>query len=92
MFTNNFSFKDFIKKKKSKKIQNFLKELIYSNHQVIRSLTNDYNYSYNHMKILTTKYKKIFFYQNFSDGIQKENIIINPTPDLNQSRNLKNSL
>ena len=44
------------------------------------------------MKILTTKYKKIFFYQNFSDGIQKENIIINPTSDLNQSRNLKKYL
>ncbi len=63
MFTNNFSFKDFIKKKKSKKIQNFLKELIYSNHQVIRSLTNDYNYSYSKKlikKLKIFKYIRVF--------------------------------
>ena len=46
MFTNNFSFKGFIKKRKSKKIQNSLIALTHSGDQVIRSLTNDYNYSY----------------------------------------------
>ena len=46
MFTNNFSFKGFIKKRKSKKIQNSLIALTHSDDQVIRSLTDDYNYSY----------------------------------------------
>ena len=36
------------------------------------------------LRKLNYKYKKIF-YQNFSSGIQKENIIFNPTPELNQS-------
>ena len=46
MFTNNFSFRGFRKKRKSKKIQNSLIALTHSSDQVIRSLTNDYDYSY----------------------------------------------
>jgi len=46
MLTNNFLFKDFRKKRKSKKIQSHLKKLIQSNNEIITSLTNNYKYSY----------------------------------------------
>ena len=63
MFTDNFSLKGFIKKKKGKKIQKFLKEVIHSNDQVIRSLTNNYNYSYSNKfinKLKKFKYIRVF--------------------------------
>ena len=46
MLTDNFLFKDFRKKRKSKKIQSHLKKLIQSNNEIITSLTNNYKYSY----------------------------------------------
>ena len=63
MFTNNFSLKGFIKKKKSKKVQKILKELIHSNDQIIRSLKNDYKYSYSKefiKKLKRFKYIRVF--------------------------------
>ena len=66
MFTNNFSFKGFIKKKKSKKIQNFLIALVNSEDQVIRSLTNNYNYSYT--KKFVKKLKKFKSIRVFGMG------------------------
>ncbi|MDC2997380.1 glucose-6-phosphate isomerase [Candidatus Pelagibacter sp.] len=66
MFTDNFSLKGFIKKKKSKKIQKFLKELIHSDDQVIRSLTNNYNYSYS--KKFIKKLKKFKYIRVFGMG------------------------
>ena len=39
MSTNNFLFKDFKKKRKSKKIQFYLKDLIISKNEVINSRT-----------------------------------------------------
>ena len=63
MFTKNFSFEGFIKKKKSKKIQKSLNELIHSSDQVIRSLTNNYEYSYKKKfvkKLKRFKYIRVF--------------------------------
>ena len=59
MSTNNFLFKDFKKKRKSKKIQVYLKDLIISKNKVINSLTQNYKYSYS--KKLIRKYKKFKF-------------------------------
>ena len=66
MFTNYFYFKGFIKKKKSKKIQKSLNELIYSGNQVIRSLTNDYDYSYT--KKFVKRLKRFKFIRVFGMG------------------------
>ena len=63
MFTKNFYFEGFIKKKKSKKIQKSLNELIHSSDQVIRSLTNNYEYSYKKKfvkKLKRFKYIRVF--------------------------------
>ena len=46
MFTKNLLFKDFKKKRKSKKIYDNLKKIIYSENEVINSLTQNYKYSY----------------------------------------------
>ena len=59
MSANNFLFKDFKKKRKSKKIQFYLKDLIISKNKVINSLTQNYKYSYS--KKLIRKYKKFKF-------------------------------
>ena len=66
MLTNNFLFKDFKKKKNSKKIQIFLKNLITSKNEVINSLTQNYKYSYS--KKLIRKYKKFKFIRIFGMG------------------------
>ena len=59
MSANNFLFKDFKKKRKSKKIQFYLKDLIISKNEVINSLTQNYKYSYS--KKLIRNYKKFKF-------------------------------
>ncbi len=46
MLTKNLFFKDFKKKRKSKKIYDYLKKIIYSENEVINSLTQNYKYSY----------------------------------------------
>mgnify|MGYP000607103980 CR=1 FL=1 len=60
MLTKFVSFKGFIKKKKSKSLQKYLKELINSQDEVITSLTNEYKYSYT--KKFLKKFKKFNFY------------------------------
>ena len=57
MLTNFVSFKSFIKKKKNKSLQKYLKELINSEDEVIASLTNKYKYSYT--KNFLKKFKSI---------------------------------
>ena len=66
MLTNNFLFKDFKKKRNSKKIQIYLKNLITSKNEVINSLTQNYKYSYS--KKLIRKYKKFKFIRIFGMG------------------------
>lgn len=66
MFTDHFSFKGFNKKKKSRKIQKSLRELIHSNDEVIRSLTNDYDYSYT--KKFLKELKRFKFIRVFGMG------------------------
>ena len=66
MLTNNFLFKNFKKKKNSKKIQIYLKNLITSKNEVINSLTQNYKYSYS--KKLIRKYKKFKFIRIFGMG------------------------
>tara|TARA_B100001093_G_scaffold315793_1_gene301289 strand:- start:1873 stop:3030 length:1158 start_codon:yes stop_codon:yes gene_type:complete len=66
MLTKNFLFKDFKKKRKSKKIQSHLKELILSDNEVINSLTHNYKYSYT--KKLIRKYSKFKFLRIFGMG------------------------
>ena len=46
MFTKNFLFKDFIKKKKNKILIKHLKEIINNKNEIIKSLGNNYKYSY----------------------------------------------
>ena len=63
MLTDNFLFKDFRKKRKSKKIQSHLKKLIQSNNEIITSLTNNYKYSYTKKfirKLRSFKFIRIF--------------------------------
>ena len=66
MLTKNFLFKDFKKKRNSKKIQIYLKNLIASKNEVINSLTQNYKYSYS--KKLIRKYKKFKFIRIFGMG------------------------
>ncbi len=46
MITKNFSFKDFKKQKKNKKLQKYFTDIITSNNDVIKSLQNNYANSY----------------------------------------------
>ena len=46
MLTKNFSFKDFKKQKKSKKLVKYLDEIISSNNEIIKSLQKNYKNSY----------------------------------------------
>ena len=46
MLTKNFSFKDFKKQKKSKKLLKYLDEIISSNNEIIKSLQKNYKNSY----------------------------------------------
>ena len=66
MLTNFVSFKGFIKKRKSKSLQKYLKELINSEDEVITSLTNEYKYSYT--KNFLKKFKKFKFIRIFGMG------------------------
>jgi len=66
MLTDNFLFKDFKKKKKSKKIQSHLKKIIQSNNELINSLTNGYKYSYT--KKLIRKFSSFKFIRIFGMG------------------------
>ena len=66
MLTKNFLFKDFKKKRKSKKIQGHLKELILSDNEVIYSLKRNYKYSFT--KKLIKKYNKFKFLRIFGMG------------------------
>ena len=66
MLTNFVSFKGFIKKKKSKSLQKYLKEIISSEDEVIISLTNKYKYSYT--KNFLKKFKKFKFIRIFGMG------------------------
>ena len=66
MLTNFVSFKGFIKKKKSKSLQKYLKKLINSEDEVIISLTNKYKYSYT--KNFLKKFEKFKFIRIFGMG------------------------
>ena len=66
MLTKFVSFKGFIKKKKNKSLQKYLKELISSEDEVITSLTNEYKYSYT--KKFLKKFKKFKFIRIFGMG------------------------
>ena len=66
MLTKFVSFKGFIKRKKSKSLQKYLKALINSQDEVIISLTNEYKYSYS--KKFLKKFKKFKFIRVFGMG------------------------
>ena len=66
MLTNFVSFKGFVKKKKSKSLQKYLKELINSKDEVIISLTKKYKYNYT--KNFLKKFKKFKFIRIFGMG------------------------
>ncbi len=60
MFTKNFLYKDFINKKKNKILIKSLKEIINNKNEIIRSLGNNYKYSYSKNLIKNLKkYKDI---------------------------------
>ncbi len=60
MFTKNFLYKDFINKKKNKILIKNLKEIINNKNEIIRSLGNNYKYSYSKNLIKNLKkYKDI---------------------------------
>ena len=86
--THRKKFKIFFKHKNEKE-ENFLLRISYNHKNSNLFIDKNYNYSKNFLRILSKRFNKVFFYQNFSKGIQKQNIIINPTPDLNSSVNLK---
>ena len=66
MLTNFVSFKSFVKKKKSKSLQKYLKEFINSEDELVTSLTNKYKYSYT--KNFLKKFKKFKFIRIFGMG------------------------
>ena len=66
MLTKNFIFKDFFKKKNNKKIQKHLKELLSSEDQVIKSLSQ--KYIYNFKKKNLKKFKKFNYVRIFGMG------------------------
>ena len=66
MLTKFVSFKGFIRRKKSKNLQKYLKALINSQDEVIISLTNEYKYSYS--KKFLKKFKKFKFIRVFGMG------------------------
>jgi spore coat polysaccharide biosynthesis predicted glycosyltransferase SpsG len=72
-------------KKKNEKEENYLLRISKEYKNALLFVDKNYDYSKHFLKVLNTKYQKIFFYQNFCQGIQEENIIINPTPNLNSS-------
>ena len=60
MFTKNFLFKDFKKKRKNKVFSKYLKEIINNKNEIIKSLGNNYKYSYSKNSIKNfKKYKDI---------------------------------
>ncbi len=60
MITKNFFFKDFKKKKNNKNLFKHIKWLINSNNEVIKSLTNRYDYSYTRQRLKKwSKYKNV---------------------------------
>ena len=83
-FIKQKNFK-YIYKKEKEKEERFLERVSELKKNPIIFIDNNYEYKKKFLRKLNYKYKKIFFYQNFSSGIQKENIIFNPTPELNQS-------
>ena len=56
MLTRNIFFRNFKRKKNNRNIRKLLKQLIISDSEVIKSLTNNYDYSYTKQKI--KKFKK----------------------------------
>ena len=56
MQTKNIFFRNFKRKKNNRNIRKLLKQLIISDSEVIKSLTNNYDYSYTKQKI--KKFKK----------------------------------
>ena len=84
----NKEFKFFIKKKNEKE-ENYILRIAKNKKEKILFIDNLYNYKSGIIKKVSQKFIKVFFYQNFSKGIQKSNIIIDPTPNLNSSRNIK---
>lgn len=60
MITKNFFLKDFQRKKNNKILRKYFKQLIVSKNEIIKSLKNNYNYSYTKKKIAKfRKYKDI---------------------------------
>ena len=60
MFTKNFIFKDFVKKKKNKTLFKYLKEIINNKNEIFKSLDDNYKYSYSKNLIKNLKkYKDI---------------------------------
>ena len=56
MITKNFFFLNFQIKKNNKSLRKYLKQIIVSKNEIIKSLTNNYDYSYTKQKI--AKFKK----------------------------------
>ncbi len=55
MDTKNFFFQDFNKKKKNKNLKLYLKKIVYSKNEIIKSLSKDYKYSYSKLTIKKLK-------------------------------------
>ena len=60
MITKNFFFKNFQRKKNNKGLRKYFKQIIINKNEVIKSLTNNYNYSYTKQKLVKfQKFKDI---------------------------------
>ena len=86
-FLKNKNYKYFLKKEKENE-EKYILRISKKLKNKILFIDNIYNYKSKIFKKVTKSFKKIFFYQNFSAGIQKDNIIINPTPNLNYSKKI----
>ncbi len=60
MITKNFFFKNFKIRKESKSLKKYLKQILLTENEIIKSLTNNYNYSYTKQQIKKLrKFKEI---------------------------------
>jgi spore coat polysaccharide biosynthesis predicted glycosyltransferase SpsG len=83
---------DLFLKRKNENEESYILRIAKNKNDKILFIDNLYNYKSSTIRAASLKFKKIFFYQNFSNGIQEENIVINPTPNLNTSINIKKKI